>query len=413
MSQCTIKPGWWRILSGVGRSVPDGKSGAATTAATSAMSNTKPTRRKLAACITELDPGGAERALFQIMTRLDPSAWEIHVYSLAAGGALANEFRQRGIPVTELDGQRHRPFRATRRLAKELRAFQPDLLLTFLYHANIIGRLAAWWAGVPHIVSGIRVAERRSRWRLRLDRWTNGLVDCNICVSQAVAAFSIDQGGLPAVKTISIPNGVDASHFETARPADLSRFGIPRKGRVILFVGRLDPQKAPGDLLAAFERVAETFSDIHLLFVGHGPLESTLRRQVDGLPSELQARVHIAGWQEDIPAILKAGTCLAVPSLWEGMPNVVLEAMASGLPVIATNVDGTTELLIPGETGWLVPPQSPEKLASALRQVLSHAADARNIAENAQTLCTKQFTWDTVAHRYEHIFRELCDQPTS
>lgn len=365
--------------------------------------------KQIAFCITELDPGGAERALVQLVRRLDRSRWAPVVYCLAGSAPLAAELRKRGVPVNCLGGGGAGSLLVLPRLASRLRRQRPVLLQTFLYHANIVGRIAARIAGVPRVVAGIRVAEKRSRFRLWLDRATDRLVDRHVCVSEAVARFSIEQGKLPTDKVVVIPNGVDADLFRTASPADLTEFGIPPDSRTVLFVGRLDPQKGPIDLLRAFARLSQGRDDVHLLMVGEGPLRGEVEASVES--RGLSGRVHLAGWRDDVPRLMKAADCLALSSHWEGMPNVVLEAMAAGLPVVATNVDGVAELLDgegkSGERGLLVPAGDHDSLARAIERTLSRSNRVMDMATSAQDHVKEQLTWEACGVAFERLYAEL------
>ena len=142
------------------------------------MTNQPPTR--IAFCITELDPGGAEQTLVQLATRLDRQDWEPRVYCLGPEAALVKPIQDAGIPVTCFGARGIADSLVLFRLASQLEKFQPTVLQSFLFHANIMGRFAAKLARVPVVVSGIRVAEQRSSWPLRIDRWSNGLVDKNV-----------------------------------------------------------------------------------------------------------------------------------------------------------------------------------------------------------------------------------------
>lgn len=366
----------------------------------------------IAFCITELDPGGAERALVQLVTRLDRALWQPAVYCLAGEAELVRELQQHEIPVTCLGARGVGSLRVIPRLASLLRQQSPELLQTYLYHANIVGRFAGRMARVPHVVSGIRVAEHRSRFRLWLDRSTDRWVTRHVCVSEAVAKFSIEQGGLPADKVVVIPNGVDAERYRTATPADLSEFGIPTGVPVVLCVGRLDPQKAPLDLFAALRRLAGRHNDFHALFVGDGPLRGELQSQIAA--AELGKRVHVIGRRDDVPELMQAASCLALPSRWEGMPNVVLEAMAAGLPIVATEVEGSTELLRPGgksgDFGLLVPPGSVDALSAAIERVLKDPDDITAMAFASQHHVNKHLTWENVVQNHCRLYRSLLDQ---
>jgi glycosyltransferase involved in cell wall biosynthesis len=362
-----------------------------------------PTR--IAFCITDLDPGGAEQALVQIVTRLDRREWEPAVYCLGPAGALVAPLESAGIAVTCFGARSARKVSVLWKLARELGRFRPRILQTFLYHANITGRLAAWTAGVPHVVCGIRVAERRGRMRLRIDRLTDWMVDRHVCVSESVAEFARMEGGLPARKLVVIPNGVDAARFAEASPADLVPFGIPRSARTLLFVGRLDFQKGPELLIEAADRVLTAHADAHVLLVGDGPLRARLAAQAQ--QTAVADRIHFAGARSDVPMLMRASYALVLPSRWEGLPNVVLEAMSAGLPVVATAVEGTREVVKSGETGWLVPPDSVDALADALDRLLSHYEGVPAIARRAQDAVQERFTWCGATRSYVDLYRSL------
>ena len=369
---------------------------------------------RIAFAITELDDGGAERAFVRLVTGLDPSRWAPSVICLSSDGPLVEPLKLAGIPVECLRlRQRHESasrqqrtlLRACCEFSRLLRLQQPAILQTFLFHANIAGRVAAKVAGVPHVVSGIRVAERRSQWRLRLDRWTEGLVDRHVCVSQAVADFSINQSRLDRSKVVTIPNGVDVERFREAGPADLSTFGIELGSKVVLSVGRLDEQKDPQTLLAAFAKLATEHADVQLLFVGEGPLEELLRTEVSR--RGLDRRVHFAGRQSDIAGIMRAADVFVLASKWEGMPNVVLEAAAAGLPIVSTRAEGVSEIIDDGRTGLLVEIGNTDALAAAIGETLKNPTASHARAVLLQSLVSEAFSWPAVIAQYERLYESL------
>src|SRR5262249_13351685 len=154
--------------------------------------STAATPVRVAFCITDLEVGGAERALVELVTRLDrarfaPSVVSLQPLPVDAARSLVPTLEAAGVAVRSLNGRGSRGgVGGLGALTRLWRAERPQLVQTFLYHANILGRLAAWRAGVPHVVSGVRVAERRGRLRLRVDRWTDRLVERHVCVSRAV-----------------------------------------------------------------------------------------------------------------------------------------------------------------------------------------------------------------------------------
>jgi len=364
----------------------------------------------IAFCITELDPGGAERAFVRLVTGLDRQHWIPEVYCLAGEGVLATPLREAGVPVTCLNLTGKRFPGGILQLRKQFRRQQPRLLQTFLFHANLLGRIAAVQTSIRHVVSGIRVAERRSPWYLRLDRWTDPLVTRHVCVSRAVADFSV-AAGLPQEKLQIIPNGVDAALFQRIPPADLSPWGVPPEALTLCAVGRLDPQKGFVNLIDAFSRIARDRADAHLLIIGDGPLKSVLEQAVQNSPAG--SRIHLLGRREDVPALLKASRLFVLPSIWEGMPNVVLEAAAAGIPIVATDVEGVSEILgerrsdIRFERGWRAEPADVHSLAKALEDAMSDEQQACRIASVAQAAIRSEFTWDAMVSRYSRLYEDL------
>lgn len=361
---------------------------------------------RIAFCITELDPGGAERALVELVTRLDRQQFDPIVFCLGPKAPLVDVLESAGIPVVCFGVKRKWDVTVLWHLVRSLRQHRPTILQTWLFHANLIGRVAGRLANVPVIVSGIRVAEKRARWRLWIDRLTERWVQAHVCVSQAVADFSIEQGGLNAEIVHIIPNGVNVARFASADPADLTGEGIPLAAPTVLFVGRLDPQKDPLLLLEAFPQIQSRIPDVHLIFVGSGVLESELSSRIQ--ERNLQSCVHVLGWRADIPDLLQAVDLLVLPSRWEGLPNVVLEAFASGTPVVATRAEGISELLTDGETGRIVTSRNPDELASRVIELL-HDPHLRSVmGQRAQALVSKEFTWDANCEAYAALYQKLC-----
>jgi starch synthase (maltosyl-transferring) len=238
--------------------------------------------------------------------RLDRSRFDVAVYSLQARPAddaksCVPMLEAAGIPVFFLDMTGPWSFVSgffkLRRLLKKRR---PDIFLSFLFHANFLGRLAARSVGVEHIVSGIRVAERRAKWHLTLDRWTSRFVDKYVCVSESVAEFSATVGGLPRSKLVVIPNGVDVERFQNALPADLSGIATSPDTKKAIFIGRLDHQKGIDRLLELAPAWLERCPDWELLIVG-------------GNAPQGGAAKHFLGWRSDIPELLAASDLFVLP----------------------------------------------------------------------------------------------------
>jgi len=353
----------------------------------------------IAFCITELDDGGAERALVRLVCGLPRERWDPAVYVLSGPGPLAGDLERAGIPVQGLGVRSAWDLGVVGRLAQALKRRPPKLLQTWLYHANIAGRIAAWHARVPHVVAGIRVAERRSRWRLWADWLTSGLVERHVCVSASVAAFTAKRVGIPRSRIVVINNGVDVEPFRRALPIPRAELGIPGQGPLVISVGRLDEQKGLPDLLAAWQLVAERVESARLILVGDGPLRNLVQP-----PPE---RVHWLGRRNDVPRLLRTCQVFVLASRWEGMPNALLEAMAAGMPIVATHVDGVRDALRDRHDGVLVRAGAPRELAEAIGAMILNADLAARYGESAARRAEREFRWEAMIAAYDALYREL------
>ena len=367
---------------------------------------------RIAFCITELDPGGAERALTQLVLNLDRDEWEPYVICLGPSGHLVQVLEAANVPVLCLNasGVLSLP-RVLFRLMQHLRCIKPAIVQTFLFHANLVGRIAARLAGVKAVVSGLRVAERQSAWHRWLDRWTNWLVATNVCVSKGVADFSANVVGLSPAKLVVIPNSVDAELFSRATPADMTQFGIPVGSRILISIGRIERQKGFDVLLAAVATLNPFPDGVYFVIVGDGPDLNMLRAHADR--SNLTNWIRFPGRRDDVPNLLAASTAFILSSRWEGMPNVVLEAMAAGLPVIATRVEGVSELIRDGLNGLTVAPDQPGELANAIVRILSQPDFGRNAGDISQSIVAKEFTVNVMADAYVGLYRQLLQRPAN
>jgi glycosyltransferase involved in cell wall biosynthesis len=356
--------------------------------------------------ITDLDLGGAERALVALATGLDRRRWTPSVVALGPEGRLVEPLRAAKIATICLDVDRRRPLRAVARLAGVLRAQRPRLIQSFLFHANIAARLAAPLARVPWVVSGLRVAERQKRWHLVLDRLTARLAAGSVCVSSGVLRYTRDVGRWPAERLTMIPNAVDPGPIDRAEPLAREVLGIPDNAHLALFVGRLEVQKGVMHLLEAAERIVAARSDWHLALVGGGPEGPPLRSWASSRPM-LAGHVHWLGPRDDVPALLKTADLFVLPSLWEGMPNVVLEAMAARRAVVATAVEGTEDLVIAGQTGWLVPPKDPAALAAALLDAAADPARLVRFGAAGRQRVEAEFTPGGMVAAYSRLWAGL------
>lgn len=357
--------------------------------------------------ITDLNVGGAEKAMLSLALGLKRDRWQVSVINLGGEEPLAAELRRAGLEVTCLGVSKRKPVQAIRHLAAALRKQKPEILQCFMFHANVAGRLAARLARVPWVLGGLRVAEHEKSWHLIVDRLTNRLASGSVCVSEGVKRFSITYGGLAQSRLTVIPNGVNTAPIDTATPLDRKTLGLNAKQHIALFIGRLDAQKGLPYLLDAAEIVASKQPDWHLVMIGREGSESDYFREKVESSRVLARHVHWLGFRTDVAAMLKAADVLVLPSLWEGMPNVVLEAMACGRAVIGTDVEGTGELVIDGETGWLVPPESVDKLAEAMLAAANEPRTTEKRGRAGRLRVEEGFTLERTIAAYDRLWTSV------
>jgi starch synthase (maltosyl-transferring) len=367
-------------------------------------------RIKVAFCITELNPGGAERALVELVTRLDRSRFEPVVYCLAGRPrgnptSLADRLESAGVSL-QCFGARS-VFSAPRllnRLRSQFVADKPQIVQTYLFHANVLGAWAACQAGVPHVVTGIRVAERRNRWHLWLARWADRFVDHHVCVSESVRDFSVKWGGLPPEKLVVIPNAVDLERFAAAQGASRQSLGAAADAPLLVCVGRLDEQKGVAWLLESMRQVIQKHPACELLLVGDGPDRESLQRAALQLGI---SSAHFLGFRGDIPQLLAASDLYVLPSRWEGMPNVVLEAMASGRAIVATDVEGVREALGPNAKHQVVSANDPSGFSERIATLLADSALRQRLGTANQQRAAEAFSFAAMVGAYEQLYLEL------
>jgi len=355
--------------------------------------------------ITELDTGGAQVALLRLLAGLDRERFSPAVACLYNGDKpVAQAIRAIGIEVFDARIRHKADLVALVRLYDWIRHIRPTILHTSLFHANLTGRLLGRLAGVPMIVCSERTMAMESEWRYRFNRWTIGLVDRVTAVSANVRDFCISHIGLPADKLVLIPNGVEVSETPLISCQEARvELGLPLDVPAIGTVSRLDPVKGIGFLIQALARV----DSAHLAVVGDGPERAVLGSLASSL--DVADRVHWAGHRPDVPRLLPAFDLFVQPSLHEGLPNTVLEAMAAELPVVATTVGGTPEVVVDGVTGLLVPPCDSVALAEAIATILRDPGLRRTMGQAGRERVRRYFSLEQMIQRtqvlYEHLLK--------
>jgi len=368
-------------------------------------STTTPRPRRLVFVITELEPGGAERCLVEIATRLNRAKYSPSVFSLAPAPSgdkriLVDRLQVADVPTTFL-GFAHgwNYFSAVRRLTNLFREGRIELVQSFLFHANVVSAKAATAAAVPHHFTGLRVADPR-KWRLVIERLTTARAERHVCVSQNVAEV-YRWAGFDSQKLVVIPNGVDLASRNQSSSDVENPLELVDLRRAILYVGRLDKQKGLDRFFRELPLIFQHLPQHDLVLVGDGQQKDALHRLAARLG--ISDRVKFLGWRPEAATLIAAADLLVLPSRWEGMPNVILEAMAAGKPVVATQAEGTVELLGIAALEQTTAVGDWTGLRKRLVEIAKNTQLASQLGMKNQ-IRAAQFSIQTMVERYERLY---------
>lgn len=358
--------------------------------------------------IPTLDRSGAEKQMVRLAIELPRDRFRVEVAALTRLGPFEADLRAAGVPVA-LFAKRHKlDAGALWKLARWMRSRRFDVVNTWIFAANVYGRIAAHLARVPVVVcSEMAVDIWKSTGHLRLDRalsaWTTRVVGN----SQAVVDF-YRAAGIPAHKLTLIYSGIDPPCGPAIDRAAARRvLGIDDDQLVFVFLGRLAEQKRVVDLIDAADLLQHVEPRALTLIAGEGPLRAELEKRAASFELTRSNRVRFLGHREDAPLLIAASDALVLPSAYEGLPNVVLEAMQMNRPVIATNAPGTTELVIADETGLLVPVGKPTELCRAMRRLARDPELRVRLARAARARVEAQFRMDAMVRQYAELYEQL------
>ena len=288
-----------------------------------------------------------------------------------------------------------------------------DIVHTHSSVAGVVGRLAAFTAGVPviiHHVHGWGLHENMSGWTrmlyLNLERLCARFSHRMIAVSRPDIQKGLAQRIGREDKFTLIYNGIDLEKFR--QPADdhqmRSELGLDPDCKLVGMIGRLDEQKNPLDFIRAAALVAKSYSEVQFLVVGDGWLRPECERLIHEL--NLKEKLFLLGYRNDVARILSILTITAMSSLWEGLPIAFLEAMSAGKPIVANDVDGASDVVIDGETGFLVPPHQPSKMAERILYLLNNETLRHEMGHVAQQR-SRYFSTQRMVGQIESLYKEL------
>ena len=363
--------------------------------------------------IGSLDVGGAERQLVRLANMLDRRDFEPHILTLWAGGPLLKEVRQ-GLPVTHLNTHsipsrhiRWRSLSSVRMLVamyRHLRKTEPTILHAYLPAAYMLGAVAGRAAAVPLIIAGRRgLASYRAytqlRWRV-MGRLANKLIDLHVCNSEAVRTCALQQEGVDPMNTVVIPNGVDLPEVAGTElePAWRAPF-------TIAMIANFFAYKGHATVLRAVALVVRTHPELKLVLFGDGVERRALEQMCADL--KLGGQVIFAGRQPNASRYLSGFDLAVLGSAHEGFPNALMEAMAAGLPVVATAVGGIPELVRDGVHGVLLQPDDPTSMAAAITWMIEHPERRHLMGRAAKHHVASHFGTSAMVRQTAEVYESL------
>ncbi len=332
--------------------------------------------------------------------------FEVNVLALNRGGYYEEQLKTANIPVQVLEKRfRFDPLTFTR-LRRKLRATKPDVVQSFLFSANSYVRLP----GVCPESSKIVVSERcvdswKSGWQLRMDRWLSDRMDAMTANSESVADFYSSVVGVDLQKIAVIPNGVPAAVGSTSGSSLREELGVPPTALVLGFAGRLAPQKCLNDLVWGFHLLHQAVEDAVLVLVGDGPERDQLAEFATSVGC--RDRVFFTGHRNDAAQLIAQFDVFCLPSSFEGMSSSLTEAMAAGVPVVASDISSNQELVAHEQTGLLIPLGDSVAICKATQRIMSDADFARQLATNAKQLIQQKYSVEQMVQSHVELYQSL------
>jgi glycosyltransferase involved in cell wall biosynthesis len=295
-----------------------------------------------------------------------------------------------------------------------LRRQRFDILHTHCSMAGFLGRIAGRLAGVPvivHTLHALASRDNQAPWKQRvylaIERWLDGCTDQYVAVSAAMGRQVVEKRIADRRHVTVIHHGLDLDPYLQLQGSRGKRrqLGLHPTCLVVGMVGRLEPQKGVEYLVDAMPRLCALHEDARVLIIGDGPLRQSLENRATR--RGVHDRVRFLGWRTDVPEILAELDVFCMPSLWESLGYSILEAMACGVPVVASDVEGIPEVVVHGETGLLVPPGDPSALAEAISLLLDRPDLRCAMGRAGQKRVEQRFSERMMLDRYEQMYLDL------
>lgn len=346
----------------------------------------------VAVLLQDLEFGGTQRYALHLLRHMNREIFSPELWILRGGDDMLPLAEEAGIRVVRFSNDSWVTPRALLGLFRRLTDQPPSILYTLTVVPNIWGRVFGKMAGVPVLISGYR-----SVFPKQFERWLWRFSSRIICNAEALKEIMIRRHGVAPARIAVIPNAVDTERF---RPAPLERSSNP----TVVYVGRLVPEKDPLNLVRGFHVAAERVPEAVFQMVGNGPLKEDVRRFVQ--EHGFASRLRLVSGTDDIRPYLRSAWVFALASRQEASANVVIEAMAAGLPVVATRVGGIPEVVQHGETGILVEPGNAGRFGDALTELLLDEPKRREMGRKAREWALANHSLEEMTRRTENVLLE-------
>jgi glycosyltransferase involved in cell wall biosynthesis len=361
-------------------------------------------RLRVALIIATLDRAGGEKQVALLARRLDPERFDVRVVAVTRGGPYEDDLRRAGIPVHVLGKSWKYDPRAVTGLRRLLMEHQADVAYTWMFTANAFGRAAAHLARTPVVIAGEMYTGPKPPLHHRVDRFLARWTDCIVANSEGVRRYCV-RHGWPGDKIRVIHNGIELDEIDRAAEPSRPLPPVPPGHTLAVTACRLSREKGLLYLMWAIGILRYANAKVHLWIVGDGPERGRLEYESARL--RVEPYVDFLGQRRDVAAILRRADLFVLPSLHEGLSNVVLEAMLAGTPVVVTDVGGMRELLDDGRCGAIVEPGYPKGIAAGIYQMMVHRERRERMARLARERVRDLFSAERFVRAHEDLFVEL------
>lgn len=359
--------------------------------------------------ITWLPVGGIERRLVAVVPRLRDLGWRMNVVCIREEGPLAAELKDAGIPVTVIPQRSRLSPSGIRRLSNHFRSIGTEVVHSHMYRSNIPSTVAARMAGVPVILGQVHNVDSWDSGRQRfVDRIVSRFRTRTLAVSEAVRRDVRSALSLPDDRVSLLYNGVDTGEFRpdpSLRQVVRAEWGVSDDQLLFVVPARLHPQKNPIGVLHAFARVRAAHPTVRLAFVGAGKLDAELGQAVG--EAGLGGAVILAGRRDDMPAVYNAADAIVLSSLKEGFSNAVVEALACGKPVIASDVGGNREAVDRPGIGWIHPAGAADMLVAQMSEATQRGIIGLTAMGEACRARALDFSIDALVQNTHQLYGSL------